>query len=170
MKFQDIKKITRAKYNSHVPWTMIEDWITRDKEMLRTELEPDFQRAHVWDDQKRTKYVEFALKGGTSGKDIYWNCPGWMNRFDGPLQLVDGLQRITAVRKFLNNEIPAYGCLHKDYDDKIGWDEAAFIFHINDFRNRKDVLQWYIDLNDGGVVHTSEEIERVKRLLAEEMK
>ena len=30
------------------------------------DLNPDFQRAHVWDMEKRVKYVEFILKGGKS--------------------------------------------------------------------------------------------------------
>lgn len=174
MKFQDIRKITQAKYKVDVSWNYLENWIESHKEGVQTELEPDFQRAHVWTDEKRTNFVEFQLKGGTSGKDIYWNCPGWMKvgkkqKF-GPLQLVDGLQRITAVLKFLNNEIPAYDHFYKDYEDELGYFECGFHFHVNDLDDRKDVLAWYIDLNDGGVIHTNEEIEKVKKMLEAEVK
>lgn len=172
MKFNDIKKITQAKYHCDVSWDYLPEWIKSHQEDVTTELEPDFQRAHVWTDEKRIKYVEFQLKGGGSGKDIYWNCPGWMKtgrkqKF-GPLQLVDGLQRVTAALKFLNNEIPAYGYFYKDYEDRISIFEAGFHFHVNDLDDRKDILQWYIDLNDGGVVHTTEEINKVKKMLEEE--
>jgi uncharacterized protein with ParB-like and HNH nuclease domain len=174
MKFQDIKKITRAKYRVDVPWDYLPKWIEDHKNDIGIELEPDFQRAHVWTDEKRIKYVEFQLRGGNSGKEIYWNCPGWMkvgkNQKFGPLQLVDGLQRITSALKFLNNEIPVFGAFRKNYEDKLSLFDVTFIFNVNDLEDRKDVLQWYIDLNDGGVIHTTEEIEKVKKMLEEESK
>jgi len=58
------------------------------------EICPDFQRGHVWDDAKSIAYVEFCLKGGVSARTLFFNCPGWQNK--GPMQLVDGLQRLTA--------------------------------------------------------------------------
>jgi hypothetical protein len=170
MKFQDINKITQARYRVDIPWTYLESWIENHSKDVQTELEPDFQRAHVWTGEKRIKYVENQLRGGRSGKEIYWNCPGWMrmSKIHGPLQLVDGLQRITAVRKFINNEITAFGYFFKEYEDKLGLSDCNFSFNINDLTKRKDILQWYIDLNDGGVVHTSEEIGKVKKMLEEE--
>ncbi len=36
---------------------------------------------------------------------------------------------------------------------------------MNDLRTEKEVLQWYVDMNSGGTPHTSEEIERVKRMI-----
>jgi len=40
--------------------------------------------------------------------------------------------------------------------------------NVNDLQTRAEVLQWYIDFNSGGVVHTAEEIARVKALLEKE--
>jgi len=40
--------------------------------------------------------------------------------------------------------------------------------NINDLPTRKDVLQWYLQMNTGGTVHTEEEINRVKMLLEKE--
>jgi hypothetical protein len=39
---------------------------------------------------------------------------------------------------------------------------------VNELKTRREVLQWYLDLNAGGVVHTTKEIERVRELLAKE--
>lgn len=36
---------------------------------------------------------------------------------------------------------------------------------VNCLQTRKDMLQWYIDMNSGGTVHSEEEINRVKKLL-----
>ena len=44
----------------------LDDTIDRYKKEYNLNLDPDFQRAHVWDLDKRIKYVEFLLKGGKS--------------------------------------------------------------------------------------------------------
>jgi len=36
------------------------------------------------------------------------------------------------------------------------------------WKTRAEVLTWYLQINAGGVVHSDEEIERVKELLKEE--
>jgi hypothetical protein len=36
--------------------------------------------------------------------------------------------------------------------------DMDFVFAVNDLPTRAAVLQWYLDLNTGGVVHTSHEI------------
>ena len=38
----------------------------------------------------------------------------------------------------------------------------------NNLKTRKEVLQWYIEMNNGGTPHTKEEINRVKILLETE--
>ncbi len=48
--------------------------------------------------------------------------------------------------------------------------KGDFVFCVNDLQTRAEVLQWYLDLNEGGVVHTSEELNRVRAMLAKEQK
>ena len=172
MKFNDIRQFTTAHYNIDLSWDYLERWLQQHNEKgLTLELEPDFQRTHVWDREKQSKYIEFQLQGGKSGKDIYWNCKGWQRSYEGPIQLVDGLQRVTAVRKFLDNKVSVFGDLYfRDFEGIMASWNAGFKFHVNNLGTKKEVLQWYIDLNEGGVVHTSEEIEKVKKMLEEENK
>lgn len=167
-KFQDVPQFTRsAGHQSTQSWRYllekIDDWVTD----LELELDPDFQRAHVWVEQQQIRYVEYVLRGGISGKDIYLNHPGWMGTFKGAFVLVDGKQRLNAVMRFLRNEIPAFGSVYSEYTDRLPL-HASFTFHINDLKTRAEVLQWYIDLNAGGVAHTEEEIEKVRALLTQE--
>jgi len=166
--FQKIPQITQANYKIDVFWLHFEEQIKQMSDGVELVIEPEFQRAHVWTDEQRTKYIEWILRGGKSGKDILWNCAGWMGKFTGPLYLVDGLQRITAVRKFLNNEIPVFGTLYKDFSSKPNMLRCGFIFYVNDLKNYTDVLKWYLAINSGGTIHTEEEIEKVKILLEKE--
>lgn len=37
--------------------------------------------------------------------------------------------------------------------------------NINNLKSKKEVLQWYIDMNAGGTPHTNEEINRIKKMI-----
>ena len=164
MKFDDIPQITQANYRINVSWQYLEHQL-KDFEEIGLELEPDFQRAHVWSESQQIAYIEWILRGGKSGREILFNCPGWMRSYNGPIVLVDGLQRITAVRRFMNNEIPAFGHKLNEYEDKIRLAGPDFIFYVNDLSSKLDVLQWYLDINEGGTVHTKEQLDYVRQLM-----
>lgn len=170
MRFQDIPKFTRnAGYHVTVSWRYLEEHIVQNQNpgSAILDLDPDFQRAHVWNEQQQIRYVEYILRGGMSGRAIYLNCTGWGHSYEGPYVLVDGKQRLTAVRRFLANEIPVFGGLLSEYTDRLRMD-CSFDWYVNDLETRAEVLQWYLDLNRGGVVHTDDEINKVERLLEQE--
>lgn len=167
MRFSDIKAMTRpANYRVDVSWKYLRRWLESNEE-LGLDLDPDFQRAHVWDDAKRTRYVEFILREGCSSRDIYFNCVGWGANFDGPMVIVDGKQRLNAVLGFLDDKVPAFGYLYSEFSGRLPITTRLSV-HVNNLDTRREVLQWYLDLNDGGVAHTSEEIQKVKDLLDQE--
>jgi hypothetical protein len=167
-KFASIPRFTAmAHYAINVALNDVFYMLERYKERRTLELNPDFQRGHVWTREQQSKFIEFLLSGGSSGKDIYFNCPNWQRGWGG-MVLVDGLQRLTAVEAFINNEIQAYGAYYVEYD-RIPTD-IDLVFHVNALQTRAEVLSWYIQLNEGGVVHTAEEIERVRKLLEQEKK
>ena len=167
-RFQDIPQYTReGNYQVNISWDYLDDWIAhnRDARSYVFDMDPDFQRGHVWTEEQQIRYVEFVLKGGKSSRVIYWNCGGWMNSFKGPMVLVDGKQRLSAVLRFLGNELRVFGHLRNEYTDKMRMTHVDFLMNVNDLSTRTEVLQWYLDLNTGGVVHTSDEIDRVRKLL-----
>jgi len=170
--FQDIPQFTRhASYRVDVPWHMLEDQMARSAEGVEGGLQtdPDFQRAHVWTESQQIRYIEFCLRGGMTGRDIYWNCPNFNNmKRSGPFVLVDGKQRLTAILRFLHNEIPAFDHKFADYGDKLPFMEARVSWWVNDLPTRAEVLTWYLEINAGGTQHTRDEIERVEALLKTE--
>lgn len=157
---------TRSNYSVTMPWSSIEGWLN-DRTLPKTiELIPDFQRGIVWTDTECSAFLEYYLAGGAANNIIYWNCPGWMTSFKGPLQLVDGLQRITAVRKLLDNKIPIFGYYYNQITGPkpltLDW---AFIWHVNNLPTREQVLNWYLALNHTGRPHHKSEIERIQLLI-----
>lgn len=166
-RFRSVPQFTRdGNYHIDLTWNYLEQQIEAWTREFRLELDPDFQRAHVWDDEKRSRYVEFILRGGRSSREVYFNCSSWHTDFSTPLQLVDGKQRIEAVRKFLRGEIRAFGSLFHEYTDTLPTMHCYFSVHINDLPTRADLLRWYLDLNSGGVVHTEAELQWVRGLLS----
>lgn len=130
------------------------------------DLNPDFQRGHVWTAEQQSAYIEFVLRGGKSGLDLYFNHPTWMNSFEGQMVCVDGLQRITAIRKFFNDEVPVFGGYVASQIDGVRRSMKYNVrIHINSLPTRKEVLRWYIEFNDGGTPHSKEEIDRVRALM-----
>ena len=146
----------------------MEDWLERvnDPELGSPLcLEPDFQRAHVWTVEQQINYVEFRLRGGSSGSTLYFNCPSWMDGFRHPLVLVDGLQRITAARKFMANELSVFGGIFlSDFEDKIPF-ELSFTINVNKLQTDVEVLQWYLEMNSGGTAHTDAELDKVRAMI-----
>ncbi len=138
------------------------------------DLNPDFQRGHVWNEAQQIAFVEFFLRGGATSRTIYFNSPWFASQGKtgsyGDMVIVDGLQRLTALRAFLGGKIPAFGALIGEYEDTILMAEAKhnLQFAINGLQTRAQVLEWYYQMNAGGVLHTPEELERVRELLRHE--
>lgn len=165
-RFADIPQLPNPHYRVDIPWDQLEAWLSR---IGRVNLDPDFQRAHVWTEEQRSAYVEWCLRGGQSGKEIHFNAPDWPNDMDAEMVIVDGKQRLEAVRRFMRNEVRAFGFLLRDFTDGMRWSfQSSFSVRICNLKTRAEVLRWYLDFNAGGTPHRAEEIEKVRRLLAQE--
>jgi hypothetical protein len=176
MRFADIPQFTKfTGYSVDHAWVYLPRHVANEVKNYGLDVNPDFQRGYVWTLEQKTRYVEYMLKGGLSGRDIYLNCAGhhfgrvglrWGAQ--GYYVLVDGKQRIDAAIGFLNNEVPVFGGNHfRDFTDKLSFTDVRFRWHVNMLQTREEVLQWYLDLNSGGTVHTSKELDHVRQLLAE---
>ena len=166
MTFEEIPKFTKQ-----ASWRVDMDLETLVKRMDSWEKEEDlqlnpiFQRGHGWTENQQSAFIEFILRGGLTGRDLYFNQPGWMADFTGPFVCVDGLQRITAIRRFMNNEVKAFGQYFREFGGRLNRAEYSMIVHVNNLQTEREVLQWYIEMNEGGTPHSKEEIDRVRAML-----
>jgi hypothetical protein len=165
--FNDIPQLPKAHYEIDVDWTHIEKALKGYVEDYGLDLNPDFQRAHVWTTPQQTAYVEWILRGGETGRVLFFNCPGWDHVVTGVMTLVDGKQRLEAVRAFMRDELPAFGRLKSEYTDRLRVILVSFKFRIAALATRRDILEWYLAINSGGTPHTPEELKRVQNLLKE---
>lgn len=143
------------------------------------EENPDFQRGYVWTLEQQIKYIEAIVKGtvGDTGRTITFNCPDFQRDqvADSDLKgftVIDGLQRLTAARKFMKGEFRIFNDKVEGGCDANYFDNSRFNFksmpgfklNIRNFQYKKEILDFYIAFNDGGTKHTDEEIERVKAM------
>lgn len=138
------------------------------------DLNPDFQRGHVWSPDQQRHYIENILRGvvSTSGFLVQFNCPNWDDdQYAGDLprgfQCIDGLQRITAVLGFMHGLVMPFGLTASELDNsRFSTRGAKYRLRVavHNFQNKADLLQHYLDLNAGGTPHSMEEIERVMKM------
>lgn len=176
--FRDIPQLTQAApYMVNTGWDYMfakDGWLANQCEaregMSGLDLKPDFQRGHVWTEEQQISYVEYRLRGGEmSGRHIFFNHPGWMKNWKGTFVIVDGLQRLTAARRFMQNEIKAFGSYFNEYEDGLRLINVDFIVCVNTLKTRAAVLRWYLEMNAGGTPHSAEEIARVTELYRAEV-
>ena len=173
-KLLDIPPFIRSgEYEVDCDIRYLEEWL---KGYPEADLDPDFQRDHVWTPEQETRYVEFLLRGGRTARTLYWNHPAHFplaqRHGDLParLVLVDGKQRLKAVRGFMSGRVPVFGHFFEEWEDTdraLRIHIARLTMNINYLQTRRELLQWYLDLNCGGTVHTTEELDKVRRMIEE---
>lgn len=180
--YQEIRPLRKSAYEVSVPIARIESTLSQldaDARLQGGELEliPDFQRGHVWTQDKQIAFMESVARG-VAPLVIRFNSPAWLSLSEGghkesdmnphSVQCIDGLQRLTAMREFVAGNFKIFGNYTIDDLDntqfsfkRIGmmWNMEMFTF-----QRRSDLLQFYLDLNSGGVVHSEAELQRVREL------
>jgi uncharacterized protein with ParB-like and HNH nuclease domain len=135
-------------------------------------LNPDFQRGHVWTEVQQIKFIEYLIRGGTT-PPLLFNSPDYggnrskKSDLSEEIVIVDGLQRLTACQKFVAGELKVFGGYSvNDFEDKESMLRRICITYlVNHLQTRKDVLTWYLEMNEGHIAHSEEELNRVKGLL-----
>ena len=80
------------------PWSLRQNsWTTSP--MAASTSAPDFQRPSVWTNEKRSRLIESILLG-IPLPALYFSA----DRENG-MQVVDGVQRLAAIRDFANNAL-----------------------------------------------------------------
>lgn len=169
-----IRPVEQPKYGCDVDWRDLATQMNRYRDSFGgLEINPDFQRGHVWNAFQQKKFIESVIRGAISASALHiqWNCPNWENdKYEGDLprgfQCIDGLQRLTSVAKFLKGELRPFGLTIADLDHSRFQikNRYSFRFQIFCFEKKVDVLDHYLDFNDGGVAHSQDELARVRSM------
>lgn len=169
-----------GRYNVAVAGGQLNNFLDEARKTGGVDMDPDFQRGHVWKPKNQTLFMEHLLRKGEHGRTIIWNDPSYGKRVadsdlkDG-LVIVDGKQRMTAVLSFLDDKVPVFGGhVFSQFDRHSRMQVLAptgllrMQMNIVGLQYRRELLQLYIELNEGAVAHDPSEIARVRNLLEKE--
>ena len=68
-----------GNYSADIGWRyLFSEYLDEMINDMGLDINPDFQREHVWSEEQQIKYIEHRLRGGESGRDLLFNCPGWV--------------------------------------------------------------------------------------------
>ncbi len=121
---------------------------------------PDFQRPLVWDRERQIKFVESAWLGYSLGtfviNDLQMVSHG--DKFH-PLEglLVDGQQRLDALRGYFMDEFPVFGALWSEVptgDARRFRNKPSFPYLSVQITDEAQLREAYNRLAFGGIAHT----------------
>lgn len=177
---QLINAIPKCNYSVDVGFDDIEWMIEKYKTNYDGfEENPDFQRGWVWTRDQQIAFVESYIRGGIgdTGRTITLSCPDFQRDqvADSDLKgfvIIDGLQRITAVRQFMKDEFTVFNnvveCgVNKDFFNESRFNlksQQGLRFNVMNFQYKSELLDYYLAINAGGTVHTKEELNRVREM------
>ena len=170
-----IQPLRSAVYEVDMQWHRFEEYIEDfASDYGGLQLNPDFQRGHVWTPEQQQHFLENVLRGviTSSGFHIQFNCPNWDNSsYEGDLprglQCVDGLQRLTAVSEFMKGNVKPFGMSRSDFEGcRFDFKRNLYRWRVgvHNFERKADLLAHYLALNAGGTPHSPEEIARVRAM------
>lgn len=128
------------------------------------EAVPPFQRDNdKWTESMQVSFIENLLMGYRTFLMFYEvGDKGMIN-----CKLLDGLQRLTALYRFMTGEITAFGRTFDElWDAKVIYPNFTTIsLRVYNFSSEHEAVQFYIKINEN-ITHSRADIARAKKYLA----
>jgi hypothetical protein len=125
-----------------------EDWLKR--------VTPLFQRDNTkWNKSMKLKFIENLLSGVKTELLLF------KMKEQEDAQIIDGLQRTTAILDFLNGKVKPFGYTYQDLKDRLKAFHTSVSIKIYTFDNWEDVGRFYIDMNEN-ITHSKSDIQKAK--------
>ena len=161
---------------SHGDWGI--DFFSTLMDEGEIDMDPPYQRDHVWTETQQMDFMGFLLEGGRAPEFFVRELPYTDPRNPTPpyYEIVDGKQRMLAMYRWWKGEIPAR--LGPEYNYRLIWMKDFGLVSLR--RIKRDVscnvqflkektdaqiMRLYLRLNRGGTPHTEEEIAKVQTML-----
>jgi len=136
-------------------------------------FEPEYQRDYVWNLEDQVSLIDSIFNNVDIGKlaFIHYDTKKWMETGFG-YEILDGKQRIRAILDYYEDRFQYKG---KYFSDLSYRDRNHFINYnisVAEVRNlnREQILRYFIKLNTGGKIMSKEQVDKVRKLLEQEVK
>jgi hypothetical protein len=131
---------------------------------------PPFQRAHVWTNDQAVAFVNSARRGLNLGTYTFNTTVGikearridenGRDHYFADLWLLDGMQRLTALQRFFDNEFPVGGSFWKDLPadtKRFFLSNVHFSAYETNLVDEAVMREMYDAMNFGGTAHREED-------------
>lgn len=130
----------------------------------------EYQRDYVWGHQEQQTFLLVLISGFPIGSVALAKAPDW-DICDGPyIEVVDGKQRLTTLKLFINNEIPIVIGGEEIYwsefsrSEQLAFGRPTLSAVILDDATEKDRIAYFVAVNFTGVPQSEEHKLRVTAL------
>lgn len=133
---------------------------------------PIFQRNNdKWSKEMQSKFVENILKGCSTKIQLFSLNHDNIRLQNSRCQIIDGLQRTTALVEFFKNNVEVFGVTHDKikelFPTMFKSSRLSLQLEIYDFNNLKEAIEFYIDMNKN-ITHSPEDILKASEFLKPE--
>lgn len=145
------------------------DWEQANERRLFGMVLPPWQRPEVWPVENQRRFIEGVFLGLGAGHHVvngadFYDGTGEPKPMSG--WLLDGQQRITAIRDFLDGKFAIFDGIYKDdlaaIDLRRRFLRAKFVRVELEYTDDEQALkELYFRLAFSGVSHTEEDLERL---------
>jgi hypothetical protein len=138
------------------------------------DLDPDYQRGHVWDNDQQVNLIDSIFKHVDIGKFAVIKRP-WGPDGNKPLtpklyEVLDGKQRITAIIDYYLGHFKYKGKYYNElgYMDQGHFTNFSISYAESDYLTQEQKYRYFLKLNTTGTPVDPAHMERVAGLLAKE--
>lgn len=130
--------------------------------VLMEAMTPKFQRENTkWSREMQASFVENVISGFRSDILLYYIS----NEDAGYSYILDGLQRLTALGAFVNDQIPIFGDnYYSDIVANVGLTRATLTLKIYEFPDHVSACRHYIAMNKN-ITHSPQDLESAYNFL-----
>nr|UVN09975.1 MAG: protein of unknown function DUF262 [Bacteriophage sp.] len=130
----------------------------------------EYQRDYVWGHQEQQTFLRVLISGFPIGSVALAKAPNW-DICDGPyIEVVDGKQRLTTLKLFINNEIPIVIGEEEIYwseltrSEQLAFGRPTLSAAILDDATEKDRIAYFVAVNFTGVPQSEDHRLKVLKL------
>ncbi len=133
------------------------------------DMNPEYQRDYVWDEQDKEYLLESIFDNIDIGKFVLIDLGEeyWARGFS--YEILDGKQRLNTLIEYYENRFPYKGKYYNDlsWKDKIFFKKHNISVAIIENMNKNRILKCFVTLNKRGRVMDIEQIKKVERMIEE---
>lgn len=161
-----LRGMTRDTSIEHLLGTPIETTHPAERQLLAWVL-PPWQRPEVWDAARKRAFIEGIFLGLGTGSYVV-HAPDWDANGTKPMSgwLIDGQQRISAIRDFVQDDLVIFdGVRYSDIDTitrrRRFLSQTFSYIELSYAPDEQRLKTLYERLNFGGMGHTAADLQRL---------